>query len=105
MQSAGLRRHHVTIQRPDTTLDANGQVVPTWSTLHTDVPASITDTAGGETVRGKQMQAGVDALIEFVYLAGIDPKDRITFGSRTFNVERIDDTDLRMTRCYCSELR
>lgn len=57
---------------------ADGSDDPAFaSTLWRDLPCSITAVSGGETYRGRQLEATVTHVIEMRYYAGIMPNMRI----------------------------
>ena len=66
---AGQLRHRVTIK--SNTANANDPD-PDYTNLHVGIPAGITETSGGETYRGRQLEAHVKAVIETRYLDDVD---------------------------------
>ena len=65
------------------------------------------ETGGAEYVRGRQIEANVDVMVEIRYRSDITPDMRIVWGSRTLNITRAFDPDGRKTRTvmYCKEVR
>lgn len=72
---AGQYRDRVHVYRETS---ADGSDDPAFATtLWRDLPCSITAVSGGETYRGKQIEATVSHVIEMRYYAGILPSMRI----------------------------
>ena len=84
----GIYRHLITIQN-DTSAD--GAEAPTWGTFVDNVPSGYYDVAGGETFRGKQLEASVTAVFEIRYYTGVTEEMRIVNASRNFNISKIVD--------------
>lgn len=58
----GKMRHRITLQVATESVDSNGQVNRTWTTDLFKEPAQWIPTSGGETIRGKQIEAGINAV-------------------------------------------
>ena len=97
--AAGQLRNHITFQEDvSTAVDDLGAHVPAWTVLPKTpgVHAKITATGGGETLRGIMIEAGIESVVEIRHRTDITSKMRITFGSRTLNIERaIDPTGMQ----------
>lgn len=91
---AGQLRHYITIQR-DTgaTSDSYKQHVESWTTL-AQVHVGIFPLSGREAEIAKQTQADLTHKIIMRH-TDINPKDRIRWGSRTFNVVSVLNTEER----------
>ncbi len=85
---AGLLRHRVTIQSRSETTDDFGEIDFTWSDTAT-VWASIEPMSGTEMINAQQAGAIATLKITTRYISGVEPKDRITHGSRTFEIQSI----------------
>lgn len=59
---AGQLRERISILVEESTNDGNNQTIRTWKAEIADVPASKEIVAGGETLRGRQLEAGVIAI-------------------------------------------
>ena len=80
---AGLLRNRVTIQTRSETTDDFGEIDFSWSNSAT-VWASVEPLSGRE-----QAGATVTHKITMRYKSGVNPKDRISFDSRTFEIESV----------------
>lgn len=108
---ASKNRHYVTIQQRTYTSDTEGGHTETWSdiTAYTNIPASI------EPISAKRKEEyrtfDVDATHEIGFRGEIDnieeDNNRITFGSRIFEIktiENIQERDVQL-QCVCLERR
>lgn len=82
-------RHRVTVEKEVRTKDAAGQEIVTWATRYALQPAEYREVSGGETIRGRQVEAGVVAIFTVNYRDGYDTTDRIVFDGETFGIVRI----------------
>jgi len=95
-----------TIQYLSETVDADGQVVKTWTDRHTDVPCNVMPLKGRE-IRGPNQTyvvANTSIALQGHY-ADIVESDRAIVGDTTYDillVEQILDT---MTRLSCEVVR
>lgn len=99
-------RKLVTVEQPGaTTVGAGGQIERSYSTLAT-VFASIEPINAREYFQAEQVHSEITHRITLRYLNGISPKCRIVFGSRTFDVEAVLNTDERNYQhtLLCKEL-
>ncbi len=102
----GKRRERITIRKVTTTQDDAGQPVVTYSNRYASVPAAFEDTGGTETLRGKQIEAGISAVFNIGYLQGIEETDRVVFNGRNYgivNIRRVEG-GLRMLELFCRAL-
>ena len=96
---ASSLNRRVTIQSLATAADAHGQLTETWSDLYQNLPAEILGVAGGERVRGQQIEAGITSLVKIRYPRGTLPAAsmRLLVGTgtsqRTLNIARVLDRD------------
>ena len=91
---SGSLRQRVDIQKPTT--PTTGETTPTYGTLVNGVAAEVRETTGGEYIRGRQVEAGINAVLRMRYRSDITPDMRIKHGSRYYNiVSAIDPTGLR----------
>lgn len=101
----GRLRSRVSIETATT--PTNGEPNPTYTTLAANLPAEVLQTSGGEYIRGRQVEAGVDALVTIRYRSDVNPRMRVKWGTRYLNIESAVDptgykTELLMK---CSEVR
>ena len=94
--NAGALRHPITIQTNTETRDAYGGVVNSWATLFA-TRASITPTNGVERLGSEQITAdrGYEFVIRTSPSQTVTPRDRITWDSRTFDIEVVLDFEER----------
>lgn len=85
-------RHLIKIQQ-DTSNDTDE--AETWTTWKNDVPANVTDVRGIEKLRGVQIAADVDAVIETRWYRNLTPKMRIVHDTRTYDIKSALDKDGR----------
>ena len=94
---AGQLRHRVTFQTPSTATDDYGDPAPVWSALDT-VWARVEPITGKERFAALQVQADVNHRILCRYnstIASLAPDDRVVFGSLTFDIKAVINTDER----------
>ena len=82
---AGKLRHKITIQYYTESQNSYGEMTKTWSDYAT-VWASIEPIMGREFWESQQINAEVTAKITIRYLADINPKMRVKYGSRIFEI-------------------
>ena len=92
---AGQLRHLVTIESRSATPDTYGEPAQTWSTLHANQPASIEPLSGRELIAAQAVQSDVTHRVRMRYVAGVETKHRIAFGSRVFDIRAIRNIDER----------
>jgi SPP1 family predicted phage head-tail adaptor len=85
----GRLRHRVSIEYSTQTQDGTGQPIDEWHLL-AEVPASIEPLVGRELTTAQQTYAEVTHKLTVRYAAGrtsgITPKNRITLGTRIFDI-------------------
>ncbi len=86
---AGQLRNQVVIERYTTTRGSAGQALETWATLKS-VWCSIETETGSERIEGGKVDATATHIIKMRY-TDITVKDRLTIGSRTFNITQISN--------------
>ena len=91
---SGTLRHKVTIQTMTDGKDAVGSPTETASTL-AKVWAAITPLNAGEVFRADHFEGDVTHRIRLRYRAGITPKMRVIYGSRTFDIRSVLNVDER----------
>ncbi len=101
---AGNLCHRIVLERALYVTTSNGQRKTTgWAAIHARMlPASYRSVSGGESVRGRQVEATTTAVFEVRFmpqLAGSDAETlRVTWatapsGPRVMGIVRIDDPD------------
>jgi len=89
-------RHSVTLQRRATTKDAMGQQVNTWTDLGTLI-ASVEPVRGREYLGASGEHSDVTHRINTRARPDFSPqpRDRLAFGSRYFNIKSVFDISER----------
>lgn len=93
---AGKLRHVVELQRVAVALDSHGDEAKTWTTLAT-VRAQVWPLSGREFVAAQTAQAELTTRIDIRARAdlALTPKDRVKWGTRTFDIRHIVDVGAR----------
>lgn len=101
----GRLRHRVTIQQQSSTQDGYGEQVNTWSNLKT-VWASVEPLQGRERFAAQQVQTETTTRIKMRYLAGIESKMRVAYGTKTYDIMSVIDLEERhiVLHLMCMEL-
>ena len=81
----GSMRERINVQTP-TTDETTGQPIRTWSTTFSSEPAQWTPTAGTETVRGRQVEAGIAAVFTVNFRDEYTTEMRIQHGSQYYGI-------------------
>ncbi len=96
-ERSGMRlsdlRHRITLQEPTRTVDAARQPVVTWSNELTDQPARYSSVSGGETNRGRQVEAGVVAVFTVNYRDNYAVDKQVIFRGNNYGIVRVEPID------------
>ncbi len=85
----GAMRELITIKRHIETLDEAGQPIVTYATRYADVPAAYDPVTGGETMRGRQVEAGIKAIFTIRRLDNISTQDKVVYGGEDYGITYI----------------
>lgn len=85
----GRLRQRISIE--SATTPTTGETTPSFTTYAANVPAEVIETSGGEYIRGRQVEAGIVAMVTIRYRSGLDPTMRIKYGTRYLNIGSIID--------------
>ena len=102
----GAKRHLFTLESRAETLDTFGEAVLTYTTLAT-AWGMLEAVTARERFESQQVRAEVSHRITLRYAAayaGLSAKDRITLGSRTFDIVQPMDKDGRRKELVISAL-
>ena len=91
---SGELRQRVTIQVNTPTQDAFGQPQDSWATL-TSRWAKIEPNTGAPYIQADTVRNLTSHRITMRHFAGLTPRHRILFGSRTFNVTGLISSEER----------
>lgn len=87
--SIGELKQRVTLQYRTRVQDSSGSWTDTWTDWKTNVPARIRPISGREYYVSSKPQSTVSHEIAIRYLAGVKPAYRISWGSRTFDIDAV----------------
>ena len=73
--------------------ESTGQPIRTWATTFSKEPAQWTPTAGTETIRGRQVEAGIAGYFTVNYRDGYDVEQRILHGSQYYGIVYVKPVD------------
>ncbi len=103
---SGQLRHRVNIEsRATGSVGTRGQATETWSKVAT-VMAKIKTLSGRELEYAKQLIATASHEVTIRHRSGVTNKHRIVFGSKTFNIDHVNDMAEKPNRWLiltCSE--
>lgn len=107
MIDAGDLVHRVTIYEPITTRDGSGQSVEGTPKKLYSLRVKIEEVAGGEGLRGRQVDATTTHILTGRYCTGITPKHYVDWKGRRLNITATTDrTGLRRElELHCKEQR
>jgi SPP1 family predicted phage head-tail adaptor len=86
-------RHRIIVDQPVSAPDGRGQWIITWQVWLPSEPASYDEVAGGETLHGKQVEAGITAVFRVNYRPGYTTQHRIRFQGVTYGITRVAPID------------
>lgn len=98
-------RHRITIEQLTESIDGARQPVQSYSQRYAGQPAKFESVSGGETNRGRQIEAGVVAIFTITYRTGLSVTDRVVFGGRSLGIVSIHNPDgvRRFAELHCKE--
>ena len=82
----GAMRDRVTIQRPVQTVSDAGDVIYSFVNLYQNEPAKFESVSGGETLRGREVEAGINAVFTVHYRSNYAPEQRLTHNGITYGI-------------------
>lgn len=103
----GAMRDFINIQSH--TVDASsGQPIRSWSNLHVAVPAQWQPVSGGETVRGRQVEAGINDIFIIRHKNGLSTDMRVIHAATntTYGIVSIIHSDggIRYLELHCKAI-
>lgn len=104
MKSIGRRNQKATIQRVALTTVGLGQT-ESWSDL-ADEWVLVEPLTGAEIEQARQLTGTLATAVTMPFRTDISVTDRIVLGSRTFQIQSIQDPTARREelRCVCAEV-
>ena len=99
----GAMRERITIQSLSVAISDAGDKTETWSDLYVDEPAAFDSVSGGETLRGRQVEAGINAVFTVRYRSEYATTQRITHDGTTYGIVYVKPVDggRRYSEIYC----
>jgi SPP1 family predicted phage head-tail adaptor len=104
---AGALFNRITIQiNAGTTQGTDGQPTDNWITYKASVPAEVRPLSGRELLIGTQVSPEVSRVVTIRYMAGIVPEMRITWGTKTFEINSVINRYEQnvLLDLYCKEI-
>lgn len=87
--SSGQMRHRITVQSKTETQADSGQLTVTWGAFVSDEPAEYEYTAGGQVIRGRQVEEGIDAVFTVRYRSGYTREMRVVFDGGHYGIVHV----------------
>ena len=84
--------HRVDVQTA-TVDESTGQPIRTWTTTFSKEPAAWTPTAGTETIRGRQVEAGISGYFTVGFREGYSVEQRILHQSQYYGIVYVKPID------------
>ena len=84
--------HRIDVQSA-TVDESTGQPIRTWATTFAGEPAAWQPMAGTETIRGRQVEAGISGFFTVNFRTGYDTEQRIDFNSQTYGIVYVKPVD------------
>lgn len=99
----GAMRERITVQSLAVSISSGGDKAETWTTLYSNEPAAFDSVSGGETLRGRQVEDGINAVFTVHYRTTFEPTQRITHGGTTYGIVYVKPVDggRRYIELYC----
>ena len=82
----GTMRERIAIQDATETVDDAGQTIRTWTSTLQNEPAAYEPISGGETIRGKQVEAGVTAIYTVHHRTTYTTAQQVVHDGQTFGI-------------------
>lgn len=82
----GAMRQRITVQSVTVAISDAGDKTETWADLYKNEPATFEQVSGGETLRGRQVEAGVNAIFTVHYRSGYAPEQRVSYGGTNYGI-------------------
>jgi SPP1 family predicted phage head-tail adaptor len=83
-------RQRCTISNPVESIDSAGQPTVTWSTFLTNEPCEFIPTGGNESMRGRQLEASVKAVVTVRYRSGYNIRQSLTLDGTRYGITHIN---------------
>lgn len=82
----GAMRERITVQSLTVTISDAGDKAEAWANLYVNEPAIYDPASGSETLRGRQVEAGVNVVFITHYRTAYAPEQRVSYGGNTYGI-------------------
>lgn len=82
----GAMRERITVQSLTETVSDAGDVTKAWANTYLNEPATFEEVQGGETLRGRQVEAGVTAVFTVHYRSNYNATMRVIHNGVTYGI-------------------
>ena len=89
----GMMRDRITVANEVTTPAESGQPVVSFVNWLINEPATYVYVGGAETIRGRQIEAGITAIFTVRYRSGYLPTQAITYKSQRYGIVHVRPVD------------
>lgn len=89
----GMMRDRITVSVETTAQDAAGQPIVTLVPWLTDEPATYEFFSGGESSRGRQVEAGISAIFTVRWRSGYTPQMVVTMMDQQYGIVHVRPVD------------
>lgn len=89
----GQMRDRITIQTETTTRARSGQPVVAFVNFLVSEPATYLYVGGAESIRGRQIEAGINAIFIVRYRPGYLPTQAITYAGQRYGIVHVRPID------------
>ena len=86
-------RERVNLQTGTDTVDSSGQPIRSWATTYLNEPAEFMPTRGGETLRGRQIEAGINAVFTIHRRDSVVPQMRVVHAAVNYGIVYVHPTE------------
>lgn len=88
----GKLRERINVQEA-TVDESTGQPSRTWANLYANEPAGFEPVMGGETIRGRQVEANTTAIFTVHFRSGYSTELRVQHDSTNYGITRVVRVD------------
>lgn len=82
----GAMRERINIQTATDSVDDAGQPIRSWANTYANEPACWEPISGQETLRGRQVEAGITTIFYTHYRSSVVPQMRVVHNSVNYGI-------------------
>lgn len=82
----GALRQRITVQSVVVSISDAGDKTETWTDLYRNEPAEFAQVSGGESLRGRQVDASVNAVFTVHYRSRYAPEQRVVYNGVNYGI-------------------